>query len=170
MMLTTFVVGVFYSLDALYGGTSRSQHTVLEVAAGFRSDDRALEGDHSGGDPPAGHASRSPLLMQWIMLLVSTAVLLGNGLSAAPLWTDASLLQKWLMLLYHFLTVHGLWYAPIYGWLLLVSAWARRAPFFGPACRCLRSAWSRRLRSTPGISARWWLAACSVAGQARTSS
>jgi len=33
------------------------------------------------------------------------------------------------MLLYHILTVHGLWYAPIYGWLLLVSAWAPRAPF-----------------------------------------
>ena len=26
------------------------------------------------------------------------------------------------------LTVHALWFAPIYGWLLLVSAWARRAP------------------------------------------
>jgi ABC-2 type transport system permease protein len=53
---------------------------------------------------------------------------LGNGLSAAPIWTHA-LFEKWLVLLYHFLTVHGLWYAPIYGWLLLVSAWARRAPF-----------------------------------------
>jgi ABC-2 type transport system permease protein len=26
-------------------------------------------------------------------------------------------------------TVHAIWYAPIFGWLLLVSAWARRAPF-----------------------------------------
>jgi ABC-2 type transport system permease protein len=26
------------------------------------------------------------------------------------------------------LTVHGLWYAPLYGWLLLISAWAPRAP------------------------------------------
>ena len=26
------------------------------------------------------------------------------------------------------LAVHALWFAPIYGWLLLVSAWARRAP------------------------------------------
>jgi hypothetical protein len=33
------------------------------------------------------------------------------------------------MLLHHLLIVHGLWYAPIYAWLLLVSAWARRAPF-----------------------------------------
>ena len=26
------------------------------------------------------------------------------------------------------LTVHALWFAPIYGWLLLVSVWARRTP------------------------------------------
>ena len=68
-------------------------------------------------------------MAQWIMLLVSSAVLLANGLSAAPIWAHALLFQKWLMLLFHFLTAHGLWYAPIYGWLLLVSAWARRAPF-----------------------------------------
>jgi len=34
--------------------------------------------------------------------------------------------QTWLGLLYHLVTVHSLWYAPIFGWLLLVSAWARR--------------------------------------------
>ena len=27
------------------------------------------------------------------------------------------------------LTVHVLWHAPLYAWLLLVSAWARRTPF-----------------------------------------
>ena len=26
------------------------------------------------------------------------------------------------------LTVHSLWFAPIYSWLILISAWARRAP------------------------------------------
>ncbi len=64
-----------------------------------------------------------------IMLLLSTAVAWGSGLSAAPLWVQLSLFQRSLMLLYHLLTVHALWYAPIYGYLLLVSAWARRAPF-----------------------------------------
>jgi ABC-2 type transport system permease protein len=33
------------------------------------------------------------------------------------------------MLLYHLVAIHGLWYAPIYCWLLLVSGWARRAAF-----------------------------------------
>jgi hypothetical protein len=31
------------------------------------------------------------------------------------------------LLLYHLVTAHGLWHAPIYGYLLLVSAWVRRA-------------------------------------------
>lgn len=43
------------------------------------------------------------------------------------------LFQMWLLLLYHLLAVHVLWYAPIYGWLLLVSAWARRAAFLWAA-------------------------------------
>jgi ABC-2 type transport system permease protein len=39
------------------------------------------------------------------------------------------LFQMSLMLFYHLLTVHVLWHAPIYSWLLLVSGWARRATF-----------------------------------------
>jgi ABC-2 type transport system permease protein len=67
------------------------------------------------------------------MLLLSSAVLLGSGLSAGTLWTELSPFQTSLMLLYHLVTVHMLWYAPIYGWLLLVSAWARRAAFLWAA-------------------------------------
>jgi ABC-2 type transport system permease protein len=33
----------------------------------------------------------------------------------------------WAFLLYHILTAHALWPAPVYCWLLLVSGWARRA-------------------------------------------
>ena len=35
----------------------------------------------------------------------------------------------WLGLFYHLVTVHALYYAPIFGWLLLVPSWARRAAF-----------------------------------------
>src|SRR5260370_2896049 len=63
------------------------------------------------------------------MLLLSSAALLGSGLPVATLWTQSSMFHVSLLLLYHIVTVHGLWYAPLYGWLLLVSAWARRAPF-----------------------------------------
>ncbi len=64
-----------------------------------------------------------------IMLLLSTAALLGSGISAGTLWTQIPVSQILLALLYHLATVHVLWYAPIYGWLLLVSGWARRMPF-----------------------------------------
>src|SRR5256884_4101992 len=69
------------------------------------------------------------VVTQFVMLLLSSAVLLGSGLSVGTLGARMSFFHMSLMLLYHILTVHGLWYAPIYGWLLLVSAWAPRAPF-----------------------------------------
>jgi ABC-2 type transport system permease protein len=36
--------------------------------------------------------------------------------------------MTWL-LLYHLVAVHSLSWAPLWGWLLLASAWSRRAPF-----------------------------------------
>ena len=69
------------------------------------------------------------LATQFIMLLLSSVILLGSGVNIAALWTDVSFFHVSLVLLYHLLTVHGLWYAPFYGWLLFVSAWAPRAPF-----------------------------------------
>jgi ABC-2 type transport system permease protein len=69
------------------------------------------------------------VVTQFIMLLVSSVVLAGSGLSVATYWEQASLFRTSLLLLYHVFTVHVLWSAPIYGWLLLVSAWARRAAF-----------------------------------------
>ena len=66
---------------------------------------------------------------QWIMLLMGSVVLAGRGASPALLWTHISLLQIWALMLYHLLAVHSLWWAPYWGWLLLVSAWARRAAF-----------------------------------------
>ncbi|MBZ5570005.1 MAG: ABC transporter permease [Acidobacteriia bacterium] len=128
MMLTTLVVGVFYCLDALHG--ERRDRSILFWKSLPVSDLTAVLSKAITPIvilPLVNFAIT--VVTQWIMLLVSTAVLLGSGLSVTTLWTHASLFQTWLMLLYHLLTVHGLWYAPIYGWLLLVSAWARRAPF-----------------------------------------
>src|ERR1019366_6313237 len=91
----------------------RPQHSVLEVAAGVRCHHRACESVHS--------ARHLPLLtfaitvaMQWLMLLLSSAVLLASGLSVATLWTKLSFLRMSLLLLYHVLTAHALWPAPIY--------------------------------------------------------
>src|SRR5206468_1032087 len=59
----------------------------------------------------------------------SSAILAGSGVNIGTLWAEASFFHVSLVLLYHLLTVHGVWYAPLYGWLLLVSALAPRAPF-----------------------------------------
>jgi ABC-2 type transport system permease protein len=69
------------------------------------------------------------VVTQGVMVLLSTAVLVGSGLSAGTFWKHFSLFQMWLGLFDHLVGFHGLWYAPFYCWLLLVSAWARRAPF-----------------------------------------
>ena len=68
------------------------------------------------------------LVAQSFMLLLSIVVL-ASGLSATTLSAQLQLHQASLVLLYHLVTAHMLWYAAFYAWLLLVSAWARRTPF-----------------------------------------
>jgi ABC-2 type transport system permease protein len=126
IMGTAFVVGIFYSLEALHG--ERRDRSILFWKSLPVSD---LTTVLSKASIPLVVL---PLLSfaltvatQWIMLLLGTAVLLGSGLSVAPLWAHMPFFQMWLLLLYHLVAVHMLWYAPIYGWLLLVSGWARRA-------------------------------------------
>jgi ABC-2 type transport system permease protein len=125
---TGFIVGIFYSLDALYG--ERRDRSILFWKSLPVSDLTTVLSKATVG------VVILPLLSfvitvatQLIMLLLSTAVVRASGLDVATLWAKVALLQTSLMLLYHLVTVHILWYAPIYGWLLLVSAWARRAPF-----------------------------------------
>jgi ABC-2 type transport system permease protein len=132
IMGTTLVVAIFYCLDAMYG--ERRDRSILFWKSLPVSD---LTTVLSKASIPLVVL---PLLTfaitvvtQCIMLLMSSAVLAANGLSVATLWTQLSLPQMWMGLLYHLVTVHSLWYAPIFGWLLLVSAWARRAPILWAA-------------------------------------
>jgi ABC-2 type transport system permease protein len=128
MMLTGIVVSVFYCLDALH--SERRDRCILFWKSLPVSDVTTV----------LAKASIPlvilPLLtfaitvaMQWLMLLLSSAVLLLSGMSVATLWTKLSFLQMSWLLLYHILTAHALWPAPIYCWLLLVSGWPRRATF-----------------------------------------
>jgi len=132
MMLTGIVVSVFYCLDALHG--ERRDRSILFWKSLPVSDATTV----------LAKASIPlvilPLLifaitvaMQWLMLLVSSAVVLVSGGSVASLWTNLSFLRMSWLLLYHVLTAHALWPAPIYCWLLLVSGWPRRATFLWAA-------------------------------------
>jgi ABC-2 type transport system permease protein len=126
IMLATFLVGMFYSLDALY--SERRDRSILFWKSLPVSD---LTTVLSKASIPlvvlpliAFVLSVATLV---IMLLLSTVVLLANGVSPATLWAEVRFFQEPLIMLYG-LAVHALWFAPIYGWLLLVSVWARRTP------------------------------------------
>ncbi len=128
LMLTAMVVGLFYCLDALNG--ERRDRSILFWKSLPVSDTTAVLAKASIPFvilPLITFAVT--VAAQWIMLFLSSAVLLANGLSAEMLWTQVHLFPMSLMLLYHLITVHVLWHAPFYGWLLLISAWARRAAF-----------------------------------------
>lgn len=127
IMGTALIVSVFYCLDALYG--ERRDRSILFWKSLPVSDLTTVLSKASIPFVLLLLSFAITFVTQLIMLLLSTAVLLVNGLSVAPLWTQVSLFHSSLTLLYHLLTVHGLWYAPLYGWLLLVSATAPRAPF-----------------------------------------
>ncbi|HTS35040.1 MAG TPA: hypothetical protein VMH04_05170 [Candidatus Solibacter sp.] len=122
------IVSIFYSLDALY--SERRDRSILFWKSLPVSDLTAVLSKTIvvlGVLPLLTFVSIA--VVHWITLLLSSAVAAGSGMSVATLWSQVQLFQMDLMLLYHVVTVHILWYAPIYGWLLLVSAWAKRAPF-----------------------------------------
>ena len=64
---------------------------------------------------------------QFVMLLISSAVLIPSGL-AGTTWSNFNLLQQSVILLYGLIVI-ALWHAPVYGWALLISGIARRATF-----------------------------------------
>ncbi len=128
IMGSAFLVGIFYSLEALYG--ERRDRSILFWKSMPVSDVTTVLAKVTVPMAILPLLSFAvTVITQALMLLGSSLVLLGSGVSMATLWTHSSLLHFPAMLLYHIVTVHGLWYAPIYGWLLFTSAWAPRAPF-----------------------------------------
>jgi ABC-2 type transport system permease protein len=65
---------------------------------------------------------------QLVMLLAASAVLVTAGSGLSALWAHWPMGHMSLVLIY-VVAVGTLWYAPVYGWLLMVSAWARRMAF-----------------------------------------
>jgi ABC-2 type transport system permease protein len=132
MMLTAMVVGLFYCLDALHG--ERRDRSILFWKSLPVSDTTTVLAKASIPFVVLPLLTFALIVVaQWIMLLLSTAVLLANGISVNTLWAQLPMVPMSLMLLYHLITVHVLWHAPFYAWLLLVSAWARRATFLWAA-------------------------------------
>lgn len=128
LMVTTMIVAIFYCLDALYG--ERRDRNVLFWKSMPVSDLTTVLSKMAIPLVILPLVTFATIVAtQLVMLLLSSAVLAASGQNAAALWTKLPWVQSSLMLLYHLLSVHSLYYAPIFGWLLLASAWARRLPF-----------------------------------------
>jgi ABC-2 type transport system permease protein len=128
IMAVTFLVALFYSLDALYG--ERRDRSILFWKSLPVSDTVTVLSKASIPIivvPLFGFAVT--VTTQLVMLVLSSAAIQGSNVSAAMLWTSVSLFHQWHLLFVHLVAGHGLWYAPIYAYLLMISAWARRAPF-----------------------------------------
>jgi ABC-2 type transport system permease protein len=128
LMATQILVALVYCVDAFYG--ERRDRSILFWKSLPVSDRTTVLSKAS-----------IPILViplvtfavtaatQWIMLLASSAVLSGSGMSPATLWAHVPFFETTLVNFGHLVMYHGIWYAPFYGWLLMVSAWANRAPF-----------------------------------------
>jgi ABC-2 type transport system permease protein len=126
LIITAFIVGFFYCLDAFYG--ERRDRSILFWKSLPVSDRTTVFSKASIPLlvlPPTIFAI--VVVTQFIMMLISSAVLLPSGL-AATTWANFNLLQQSVILLYGLIVI-ALWHAPIYGWALLISGIARRATF-----------------------------------------
>jgi ABC-2 type transport system permease protein len=127
LMLTGFLVGIFYSLDALHG--ERRDRSILFWKSLPVSDLTTVLAKASVPFVILPLVVfTTTVILQIMMRFVSLAVAEVSGAGAPMLWARLPLLQMELVLLYG-LVVIALWHAPLYAWLLLVSGWPRRAAF-----------------------------------------
>ena len=126
LTLIAFLVGIFFSLDALHG--ERRDRSILFWKSLPVSD---LTTVLSKASIPLVvlplFAFAVTVTVQLIMLLLNAAVLLVSRSSTGMPWAPP-LFEMELVSLYG-AAVLVLWHAPIYCWFLLVSGWARRATF-----------------------------------------
>ena len=127
LLIAAFVVGVFYSLDALYG--ERRDRSILFWKSLPVSDLTAVLSKAS-----------IPLVVlpalvfvitvatNLVMVLISTVVLVLSGINPVTLWRELPLVQFELVLLYGVIVL-ALGQAPLFAGLLLISGWARRTAF-----------------------------------------
>ncbi len=127
LLIAAFVVGVFYSLDALYG--ERRDRSILFWKSLPVSDLTAVL---SKASIPMVVLPAMVLVIGVVtnlaMLVISTAVLVLSGMNPMILWRQLPLFQLELVLLYGVIVL-ALGQAPLFAGLLLISGWARRTAF-----------------------------------------
>jgi ABC-2 type transport system permease protein len=127
IMIIGLAVGMFYCLGALYG--ERRDRSILFWKSLPVSDVTTVL---SKALIPLAVLPVVILAVviatELIMLLVGSGIALANGSDLGSLWAQSFLFHKTPVLVWGLIAT-TLWYAPIYGWLLLISAWAKRMTF-----------------------------------------
>ena len=127
IIVTAFFVGVFYCLDALSG--ERRDRSILFWKSLPVSDlTTVLSKTIVALVALPLVACAAIIITQVFMALITAVVLLVNGMGTASFVPQLKFFPSPLLQLYSVIVI-ALWHAPIYGWALLVSGWARRATF-----------------------------------------
>lgn len=143
LILTAFVVGVFYCLDALYG--ERRDRSILFWKSLPVSDFTTLLSKATIPLVVLPLVTFAIVVVtQLVMMLWTSVLLIGHGMSPASTWTYVPLFRNSFILLYGLAAI-ALWHAPIYGWALLISGWARRATFLWAVLPFLAVAFFERI-------------------------
>ncbi|MEA2342596.1 MAG: type transport system permease protein [Thermoanaerobaculia bacterium] len=127
ILVTAFLVGVFYCLDALHG--ERRDRSILFWKSLPVSDRTTVLA--KAAIPLVVLPLFSYVLIlvtQFIIVILYTIALLGHAQALEAFYSNLKFFQLSMALLYAFVVI-ALWHAPVYCWLLLVSGWAKRATF-----------------------------------------
>ena len=126
IMFTAFIVAIFYTLDALHG--ERRDRSILFWKSMPVSDRTTVLA--KAFIPLVVLPLLTFVIVEathLIILLISSAALASSGL-AGTTWRLLPIFRLSVILLYGLVT-SALWATPLYGWLLLVGSYARRATF-----------------------------------------
>jgi ABC-2 type transport system permease protein len=128
VMLVSFLVAAFYCLDALH--VERRDRSVLfwkSMPVSDRTTVLSKAFIPLVVQPLVGFAIA--VATQLALLLLIVVILGAKGVDLAPLWSHFPALVRMPVIMLYGVIVHALWYAPLYGYFLLVSAATKRAPF-----------------------------------------
>lgn len=127
IMFTTFIVAVFYCLDALHG--ERRERSILFWKSLPVSDFTTVLSKAVVAFVVIPVITFAVVIVTDLMIfLISSMVLLVHGVSPATTLTHTHYFLNVVLFLYG-IVVLTLWHVPTYAWMLLVSGWARRAAF-----------------------------------------
>jgi ABC-2 type transport system permease protein len=127
IILTMIIVGVFYCLSAM--NNERRDRSILFWKSLPVSDLVTVLAKAIVAMAILPVVTFVVILVEQVLVwLLTTGMLLAAGVSPAVPWTAGDILGGVVVLSYGIVTL-TLWLAPAYAWLLMVSAWARRAPF-----------------------------------------